>query len=57
MFSNVKGLAYYASNEQDPYIQFNEQEEEEEQDELRIEATDNLLLACKTEDDISHLEV
>ncbi|KAJ3308943.1 hypothetical protein HDV04_000589 [Boothiomyces sp. JEL0838] len=54
MFSNVKGLAYYESNEQDPYIELQEEDEEEE---VVIEDSDNLLLGCKTEDDVSYLEV
>ncbi len=57
LFSNVKGLAYYTSNTEDPYIQMNGEIEEEEDEEMRIEPTDNLLLACKTEDDVSYLEV
>jgi periodic tryptophan protein 1 len=47
-------LQYYSNNEEDPYIQIGEDSEEEE---LRIESTDNLVLCCKTEDEVSHLEV
>ncbi|KAJ3268306.1 hypothetical protein HDV01_003195 [Terramyces sp. JEL0728] len=54
MFSNVKGLAYYESNEEDPFIEL---KEEDEEDEVLIEDSDNLLLGCKTEDDVSYLEV
>jgi periodic tryptophan protein 1 len=32
-------------------------EDEEEKEELQILATDNLLLTCKTEDEVAHLEV
>ncbi|TPX46814.1 hypothetical protein SeLEV6574_g03014 [Synchytrium endobioticum] len=58
IFSNIKGLAYYGSNKEDPYVKFADEEEEaEELDELAIAPTDNLILAAKTEDDISHVEV
>lgn len=58
IFSNIKGLTYYPSNSEDPYITLKDNEdEEEERAELEILPTDSLLLAAKTEDDISHLEV
>lgn len=57
MFSNIKGLAYYDHDEEDPYIKLKDGVDEDEDEELKIEATDNLLLACKTEDDVSYLEV
>ena len=57
MFSNIRGLSYYQNPSEDPYIQLNGDEEEDEMKELIIEETDNLILACKTEDDVSHLEV
>ncbi|KAG0205776.1 hypothetical protein BGX28_002699 [Mortierella sp. GBA30] len=56
IFSNLKGLTYYQSNREDPYITLRD-EEDEDQEDIMIQATDNLLLAAKTEDDISHLEV
>lgn len=59
MFSNVKSLAYYESNKDDPYItlQDDDEDEEEEREDLQILATDNLLLAAKVEDELAHLEV
>ena len=58
MFSNIRGLSYYQNpTSEDPYVQLNGKEEEEEREELLIDERDNLILACKTEDDISHLEV
>ncbi|CAI2178876.1 12936_t:CDS:10, partial [Funneliformis geosporum] len=47
-------LAYYASNEEDPYITLNDEDDESE--DLRILPTDNILIAAKTEDDVSQLE-
>ena len=53
LFSNVKGLTYHTSNSQDPYITLNSESDSDDE----ILPTDNLLLAAKTEDDISYLEV
>lgn len=60
MFGNVKSLAYYAPNEQDPYLLLPEgdgEDDDEDREELQILATDNLLLAAKVEDEVAHLEV
>lgn len=59
MFGNVKSLAYYESNDDDPYITLKDdpEDEEQEREDLQILATDNLLLAAKVEDELAHLEV
>ncbi|KAK4201243.1 WD40-repeat-containing domain protein [Triangularia verruculosa] len=59
MFGNVKSLAYYESNKEDPYItlQEGENEDDDDREDLQILATDNLLLAAKIEDELAHLEV
>ncbi|ETS72912.1 hypothetical protein PFICI_15304 [Pestalotiopsis fici W106-1] len=59
MFGNVKSLAYYESNKEDPYITIpdGQNDDEDEREELQILATDNLLLAAKVEDELAHLEV
>ncbi|KAL2134338.1 hypothetical protein VTI74DRAFT_467 [Chaetomium olivicolor] len=59
MFGNVKSLAYYDSNKDDPYITMKDDAEDEDEDreDLQILATDNLLLAAKVEDELAHLEV
>lgn len=57
MFGNVKSLAYHESNEDDPYITLQDNEEDEDREELQILSTDNLLLAAKIEDEVAHLEV
>jgi periodic tryptophan protein 1 len=59
MFGNVKSLAYYESNKDDPYItlQDDAEDEDEDREDLQILATDNLLLAAKVEDELAHLEV
>lgn len=57
IFSKVKGLSYYGSNAEDPYITLQDEEDEEEETDISVLSTDNMLLAAKTEDDLSHLEV
>ncbi|ANB13903.1 Pwp1p [Sugiyamaella lignohabitans] len=58
MFNGVQSLAYYEPGEKDPYITLpNAEDEDEEREELQILPSDNLILATKTEDDISYLEV
>ncbi|KAJ1675573.1 rRNA-processing protein [Spiromyces aspiralis] len=57
IFSNIRGLAYYDSNKEDPYITIPDEEDSSEKEETRILPTDNLLVAAKTEDDISQIEV
>lgn len=60
-FSNIKGLTYYKSNDEDPYITLDDdakkEDEKEEREELEILPSDNLLVAAKTEEEISQLEV
>jgi periodic tryptophan protein 1 len=58
IFSNKQGLTYYASNAEDPYITLKDvADDEDEREELEILHTDNLIVAAKTEDDLSHLEI
>ncbi|GAA5971789.1 hypothetical protein JCM8115_004454 [Rhodotorula mucilaginosa] len=58
-FSNIKGLTYYGDNADDPYITLEAKQEDEEleRQELEIRPTDNLIVAAKTEDDVSQLEI
>lgn len=61
LFSKIDGLLLSQQNQDDPYItppkDGEMDEEQEELEEMRILPTDNLILATKTEDDISSLEV
>ena len=58
MFGNVRSLAYHESNAEDPYITFQENEDEdEEREELQVLATDNMVVAAKVEDEVAHLEI
>jgi periodic tryptophan protein 1 len=59
IFSNVKGLSYYASNEEDPYITLKDEPgaSDDEREELQVLPSDNLIVAAKTEDDVPYLEI
>ncbi|KAJ3329329.1 hypothetical protein HDU76_008125 [Blyttiomyces sp. JEL0837] len=58
LFGNIKGLTYHGSNQEDPYVTMEDKvDEDEELEEMMIAKTDNLILAAKTEDDVSHIEV
>lgn len=60
IFGNVKNLAYYENNKEDPYITLTGEgadEEDEDRADLQILGTDNLILAAKVEDELAHLEV
>ncbi|KAJ2359106.1 rRNA-processing protein [Coemansia sp. RSA 2618] len=57
IFSNIKGLSFYAEGEEDPLIGGDEEQDEEEAEEERVFASDNMLLVAKTEDDISSIDV
>ncbi|KAF4469940.1 wd repeat-containing [Fusarium albosuccineum] len=59
MFGNIKSLAYYESNKDDPYITIDADKEDEEEDreDLQILATDNLIVSAKVEDEMAHLEI
>ncbi|CAO1636560.1 unnamed protein product [Parajaminaea phylloscopi] len=57
-FSNIKGLTFYKSNEDDPYITLKDDKEDEDEDREALEVlpSDNLLISAKTEDEVSLLE-
>lgn len=60
MFSNLKNLVYHddETGDNDPYITLpTAEEEEEEKREWQILPSDNLILATKTEEEVSTLEV
>lgn len=59
IFGNIKGLAYYTDNNDDPYITLpknGELSDEDEREELQILPSDNLVLAARIEDEVAHLE-
>jgi periodic tryptophan protein 1 len=58
IFSNIKDLAYYDNDTEDPYVTLKDNvDDNEEKQELEVLSTDNMLLAAKTEDEISQLEI
>lgn len=54
---NAKSLAYHDSNAEDPYLNGQDDEDEEEREELQILGVDNMVLAARVEDEVAHLEV
>ena len=54
LFSQMKGLSYYPSNDQDPYLKL---KDEDNLEESKILPTDHLIVMAKTQDEMSHLEV
>ncbi|KAJ3096689.1 hypothetical protein HDU97_005650 [Phlyctochytrium planicorne] len=58
LFGNIRGLTHFVSNAEDPNVTVKDEvDEQEELEEMMIAPTDSLILAAKTEDDISHVEV
>jgi periodic tryptophan protein 1 len=59
VFGKTSGLSYHENgDEQDPYITLDDNvDDDEELREMEIEPTDSMIIACKTEDDVSHLEI
>ncbi|KAK5124270.1 hypothetical protein LTR85_001973 [Meristemomyces frigidus] len=60
IFGNIKSLAYYKDQNEDPYIKLPEEgdvSDEEEREELQVLPTDNMVLAARIEDEVAHLEV
>ncbi|TKA28199.1 hypothetical protein B0A50_04171 [Salinomyces thailandicus] len=59
IFGNIKSLAYYKDQNEDPYIKLPEAgdaSDEDEREELQIMPTDNMVLAARIEDEVAHLE-
>ncbi len=59
LFGNIKGLAYYTNNDEDPYITLPDEgnvSDDDEREELQILPSDNLVLATRIEDEVAHLE-
>eukprot|EP00041_Stephanoeca_diplocostata_P014408 m.261164 g.261164 ORF g.261164 m.261164 type:complete len:233 (+) comp19690_c0_seq1:133-831(+) len=58
MGNGLAGLAFHASNKDDPYITLKDEDDDEEEiDDYRIRPQDNLLVVGQTEDVYSHLVV
>lgn len=55
-FANVKGLSYYRTNDEDPYITLKEDDEEMEREELALLATDAMIVTARTTADLSGLD-
>ncbi|CAA6673259.1 unnamed protein product [Spirodela intermedia] len=60
LFGTGLGDAYYASNDMDPYLKNNEDDEDqddEEVEDITIKQTDAVIVCARNEDEVGHLEV
>lgn len=55
-FANVKGLSYYRTNDEDPYITLKEDDEQMEREELELLPTDSMIVTARTTADLSGLD-
>ncbi|KDN44122.1 WD40 repeat-like protein [Tilletiaria anomala UBC 951] len=57
-FSNIKGLTFHRNNDEDPYITMKDDDadSQDSREALEVYPTDNLIIAAKTEDDISQID-
>ncbi|WVQ98150.1 hypothetical protein IAU59_005272 [Kwoniella sp. CBS 9459] len=55
-FANVKGLAFYRDNNEDPYITLKEDDDDLERDELSLLPTDSMIVTARTTSDLSSLD-
>ena len=54
--SGNPGMAYYRSNLQDPHMKSTADNDSEEED-LDVKATDYVMLVARNDEDVSHIEV
>ncbi|KAK4841101.1 hypothetical protein QYF36_025858 [Acer negundo] len=57
LFSKGNGDLYYASNQMDPYLKEEDDEDSEELEDMNINPDDAVIVCARNEDDVSHLEV
>ncbi|KAH7569531.1 hypothetical protein JRO89_XS06G0180100 [Xanthoceras sorbifolium] len=56
LFSKGIGDLYYPSNQMDPYLKDEDDEDSEELEDMVINPDDAVIVCARTEDDVSHLE-
>ncbi|KAJ8771343.1 hypothetical protein K2173_026520 [Erythroxylum novogranatense] len=57
LFSTGLGDLYYPSNEMDPYLKDNDEDDSEELEDMTIRPKDSVIVCARNEDEFSHLEV
>lgn len=57
LFSKGLGDLYYPSNEMDPFLKDQDDDDSEEVEDMTIRPMDSVIVCARTEDDVSHLEV
>ncbi|KAL9257165.1 putative WD repeat-containing protein [Drosera capensis] len=56
LFSRLLGDSYYASNDMDPNLKDNDDNDSEEEEDMIIKANDLVIVCARNDDDVSHLE-
>ncbi|CAA0816714.1 Transducin/WD40 repeat-like superfamily protein [Striga hermonthica] len=57
LFGSGLGNLYYPSNDMDPYLKGQDEEDSEEEEDITIKPEDAVIVCARNEDDVSHLEV
>ncbi|PPD76267.1 hypothetical protein GOBAR_DD26796 [Gossypium barbadense] len=57
LFSKGLGDLYYPSNEMDPFLKDQDDDDSEEVEDMTIRPMDSVIVCARTEDDVSHLEL
>ncbi|GAB2286730.1 hypothetical protein Dimus_021126 [Dionaea muscipula] len=57
LFSRLLGDSYYPSNDKDPYLKNNDDNDSEEEEDMTIKANDAVIVCARNEDDVSLLEI
>ncbi|GER55302.1 transducin/WD40 repeat-like superfamily protein [Striga asiatica] len=56
LFGSGLGNLYYPSNDMDPYLKGQDEEDSEEEEDITIKPEDAVIVCARNEDDVSHLE-
>ncbi|KAL9259054.1 Periodic tryptophan protein 1-like protein, partial [Drosera capensis] len=57
LLSRLHGDSYYASNDMDPYLKDNDDNDSEEEEDMTIKANDGVIVCARNDDDVSQLEI
>ncbi|KAI3848889.1 hypothetical protein MKX03_012021 [Papaver bracteatum] len=57
IFSNAIGDRYYPSNEMDPYLKKDDEDDDEEIEDMTIKPSDAVIVCARTDDEVSQLQV
>jgi periodic tryptophan protein 1 len=55
--AGLRGLVYYSRADEDPYLELPGQVDAEEDEDLKVLASENLVVAGRTEEEMSYLDI